>query len=108
MNADGMIFITHDLGVIADDEVAECTEENWSSMETSKASMKIRNTRNKSGYVLPSETGYQTEKLPTVPDYMDTVYYEDGSYTVEEKEIPENWFEEMEKMVVHTSIHWKD
>ena len=28
---------------------------------------------------------------------MDTIYHEDGSYTVEEKEIPENWFEEMEK-----------
>lgn len=96
----GMIFITHDLGVIAEiaDEVAVMYRGKL--VEYGDVKSLYENPQHpytKGLLACRPKLDTKLKKLPTVPDYMDTVYHEDGSYTVEEKEIPENWFEEMEK-----------
>ncbi len=96
----GMIFITHDLGVIAEiaDEVAVMYRGKLVEYGDVKSIYdNAQHPYTKGLLACRPKLDTKLKKLPTVPDYMDTIYHEDGSYTVEEKEIPENWFEEMEK-----------
>ena len=89
----GMIFITHDLGVIAEiaDEVAVMYRGKL--VEYGDVKSLYENPQHpytKGLLACRPKLDTKLKKLPTVPDYMDTIYHEDGSYTVEEKEIPEN------------------
>ena len=94
----GMIFITHDLGVIAEiaDEVAVMYRGKlveYGDVQHIYAHGKHPYT--KGLLACRPKLDSTLKRLPTVPDFMDTTYHEDGSYTVEEKEVSEAWLEQM-------------
>jgi peptide/nickel transport system ATP-binding protein len=94
----GMIFITHDLGVIAEiaDEVAVMYRGKlveYGDIRSIFAQSKHPYTK---GLLACRPVLDSTMKrLPTVPDYMDTIYHEDGSYSVEERDVSPEWLAEM-------------
>jgi peptide/nickel transport system ATP-binding protein len=87
-----MIFITHDLGVIAEiaDEVAVMYRGKlveYGDVQSIYANGKHPYT--KGLLACRPKLDSAMKRLPTVPDFMDTIYHDDGSYSVEEKEISE-------------------
>ena len=94
----GMIFITHDLGVIAEiaDEVAVMYRGKlveYGDVRSIFASGKHPYT--KGLLACRPKLDSELKRLPTVPDYMDTVYHDDGSYSVQEKVLDDGWMERM-------------
>jgi peptide/nickel transport system ATP-binding protein len=95
----GMIFITHDLGVIAEiaDEVAVMYRGKLVEYGDVKSIYETpKHPYTKGLLACRPKLDSRLRTLPTVPDYMDTVYGENGEYTIEEKTIPAGWLEEME------------
>ena len=95
----GMIFITHDLGVIAEiaDEVAVMYRGKLVEYGDVKSSYSNGQHPYTTGLLAGRPRLDSTiKRLPTVPDFMDTIYHDDGSYTVEEKELDSDWMEKME------------
>ena len=95
----GMIFITHDLGVIA--EIADEVAVMYRGKLVEYGNVKSIFTQGRHPYTkgllaCRPRLDSTLKRLPTVPDFMDTIYHDDGSYTVEEKELPQNWMESME------------
>lgn len=95
----GMIFITHDLGVIA--EIADEVAVMYRGKLVEYGNVKSIFTNGKHPYTkgllaCRPRLDSKLKRLPTVPDFMDTVYHKDGSYTVEEKELPKDWMKTME------------
>ncbi|MGB0641660.1 MAG: ABC transporter ATP-binding protein, partial [Myxococcota bacterium] len=87
-----MIFITHDLGVIAEiaDEVAVMYRGKlveYGDVQSIYANGKHPYT--KGLLACRPKLDSAMKRLPTVPDFMDTIYHDDGSYSVEEKVISE-------------------
>jgi peptide/nickel transport system ATP-binding protein len=96
----GMIFITHDLGVIAEiaDEVAVMYRGKL--VEYGDVTSIYENPQHpytKGLLACRPKLESKLRKLPTVPDYMDTIYDESGEYSIKEKELKPGWLEEMEK-----------
>jgi peptide/nickel transport system ATP-binding protein len=94
----GMIFITHDLAVIAEiaDEVAVMYRGKlveYGTVQDIYAHGKHPYT--KGLLACRPKLDSTMKRLPTVPDFMDTTYHDDGSYSVEEKEVTEEWLEQM-------------
>ncbi len=94
----GMIFITHDLGVIA--EIADEVAVMYRGKLVEYGTVRHIFAHGKHPYtkgLLACRPKLDTtmKRLPTVPDFMDTTYHEDGSYSVEEKEVSEEWLENM-------------
>jgi len=94
----GMIFITHDLGVIAEiaDEVAVMYRGKlveYGDIQSIYAHGKHPYT--KGLLACRPKLDSTMKRLPTVPDFMDTVYHDDGSYSVEEKTISQEWLDSM-------------
>ena len=95
----GMIFITHDLGVIAEiaDEVAVMYRGKL--VEYGDVKSIYENPKHPYTKGLLScrpKLDSRLRRLPTVPDYMDTIYDDAGEYTIEEKEIDPDWLTRME------------
>ncbi|MAA80210.1 MAG: ABC transporter ATP-binding protein [Deltaproteobacteria bacterium] len=96
----GMIFITHDLGVIAEiaDEVAVMYRGKLVEYGDVKSIfMNCQHPYTKGLLACRPKLDSTDKRLPTVPDFMDTIYHEDGSYTVQEKVLEEGWLENMAK-----------
>ena len=94
----GMIFITHDLGVIA--EIADEVAVMYRGKLVEYGDVRHIFAHGKHPYtkgLLACRPKLDTtmKRLPTVPDFMDTTYHEDGSYSVEEKEVSPEWLESM-------------
>ena len=94
----GMIFITHDLGVIAEiaDEVAVMYRGKlveYGDIRSIFANAKHPYT--KGLLACRPKLDSTMKRLPTVPDYMDTIYHDDGSYTVKEREVSAQWLADM-------------
>ena len=94
----GMIFITHDLGVIAEiaDEVAVMYRGKL--VEYGDVISIFKNGKHpytKGLLACRPRLDSDMKRLPTVPDFMDTIYHDDGSYTVNEKEVSPEWLAEM-------------
>jgi peptide/nickel transport system ATP-binding protein len=97
----GMIFITHDLGVIA--EIADEVAVMYRGKLVEYGDIRSIFAHGKHPYtkgLLACRPKLETtmKRLPTVPDFMDTVYHDDGSYSVEEKAISEDWLASMSTM----------
>ena len=95
----GMIFITHDLGVIAEiaDEVAVMYRGKL--VEYGDVKSIYENPQHPYTKGLLScrpKLDSRLRRLPTVPDYMDTIYDDSGEYTIEEKELDPDWLTRME------------
>ena len=95
----GMIFITHDLGVIAEiaDEVAVMYRGKL--VEYGDVTSIYENPQHpytKGLLACRPKLDSSLRTLPTVPDYMDTIYDEDGEYTIEEKVLAPGWLKKME------------
>lgn len=94
----GMIFITHDLGVIAEiaDEVAVMYRGKlveYGDIRSIYANCKHPYTKGLLACRPKLDT--KMKRLPTVPDFMDTIYHDDGTYSVEERDVSEEWLEAM-------------
>ena len=94
----GMIFITHDLGVIAEiaDEVAVMYRGKL--VEYGDVVSIFENGKHpytKGLLACRPRLDSDMKRLPTVPDFMETIYHEDGSYTVNEKEVSQEWLDSM-------------
>ncbi|HCH61473.1 MAG: ABC transporter ATP-binding protein [Deltaproteobacteria bacterium] len=93
-----IIFITHDLGVIAEiaDEVAVMYRGKlveYGHIEGIFTNPQHPYTK---GLLACRPKLEGTDKrLPTVPDFMDTIYQPDGSYIVEERPIDDAWLKRM-------------
>ena len=95
----GMIFITHDLGVIAEiaDEVAVMYRGKLVEYGDVKSIYKNpQHPYTKGLLACRPKLESRLRTLPTVPDFMDTVYDEAGEYTIEEKILAPGWLERME------------
>ncbi len=95
----GMIFITHDLGVIAEiaDEVAVMYRGKlveYGGVQTIYENPQHPYTKGLLACRPKLDSLLRT--LPTVPDYMDTVYDESGEYTIHEKVLDSDWLKNME------------
>ena len=95
----GMIFITHDLGVIA--EIADDVAVMYRGKLVEYGDVKSiyenpQHPYTKGLLACRPKLDSKLRKLPTVPDYMDTVYDEDGEYTIKEKELSPDWLKAME------------
>jgi peptide/nickel transport system ATP-binding protein len=94
----GMIFITHDLGVIA--EIADEVAVMYRGKLVEYGDVMSIFTKGKHPYTKgllscrPKLDSIE-KRLPTVPDFMDTIHHEDGSYTVKEREREADWREKM-------------
>lgn len=96
----GMIFITHDLGVIAEiaDEVAVMYRGKLVEYgDVRSIFVHGKHPYTKGLLACRPKLDSTDKRLPTVPDFMDTIYNEDGSYTVEEKILEDGWLEQMAK-----------
>ena len=113
----GMIFITHDLGVIAEitpDEVAVMYRGKLVEYgDVRTIFVNSQHPYTKGLLACRPKLDSTDKRLPTVPDFMDTIYHEDGSYTVEERQLDPGWLEQMAKMAVsgiytlcHVWKHW--
>ena len=94
----GMIFITHDLGVIAEiaDEVAVMYRGKLVEYGDVKSIfLHGKHPYTKGLLACRPKLDSTDKRLPTVPDFMDTIYNKDGSYTVQERVMKEGWLEEM-------------
>ncbi|MBM76759.1 MAG: ABC transporter ATP-binding protein [Proteobacteria bacterium] len=94
----GMIFITHDLGVIAEiaDDVAVMYRGKLVEYgDIRSIFVSPQHPYTKGLLACRPKLDSTDKRLPTVPDFMDTIYHEDGSYTVQPKELPEDWVERM-------------
>ena len=94
----GMIFITHDLGVIA--EIADEVAVMYRGKLVEYGDVKSIFVHGKHPYTkgllaCRPKLDSTMKRLPTVPDFMDTIYHEDGSYSVQEKEVSEAWLAEL-------------
>jgi peptide/nickel transport system ATP-binding protein len=94
----GMIFITHDLGVIA--EIADEVAVMYRGKLVEYGDVKSIFENGKHPYtkgLLACRPKLDTtmKRLPTVPDFMDTIYHDDGSYTVKERETSDEWLASM-------------
>ncbi len=95
----GMIFITHDLGVIAEiaDEVAVMYRGKLVEYGDVKSIYENpQHPYTKGLLACRPKLDSKLRKLPTVPDYMDTVYDDSGEYTINEKELDPGWLKNME------------
>lgn len=96
----GMIFITHDLGVIA--EIADEVAVMYRGKLVEYGDVKSIFEHGKHPYtkgLLACRPRLDTtmKRLPTVPDFMDTIYHDDGTYSVEEREVSDEWLAGMSK-----------
>ena len=94
----GMIFITHDLGVIAEiaDEVAVMYRGKLVEYGDVVTTFKSPQHPYTKGLLsCRPKLDSSAKRLPTVPDFMDTIYRDDGSFAVKEKEVTDEWFETM-------------
>jgi peptide/nickel transport system ATP-binding protein len=93
-----IIFITHDLGVIAEiaDEVAVMYRGKLVEYGDVKNIFVNPQHPYTKGLLAcrPKLEGFD-KRLPTVPDFMDTIYHPDGSYTVKERDREPGWLEKM-------------
>ncbi len=95
----GMIFITHDLGVIAEiaDEVAVMYRGKLVEYgDVQSIYEKPQHPYTKGLLACRPKLDSRLRTLPTVPDYMDTIYDENGEYTIEEKVLAPDWLDKME------------
>ncbi len=95
----GMIFITHDLGVIAEiaDDVAVMYRGKLVEYGDVKSIYeKPQHPYTKGLLACRPKLDSRLRTLPTVPDYMDTIYDENGEYTIEEKVLAPDWLDKME------------
>jgi peptide/nickel transport system ATP-binding protein len=96
----GMIFITHDLGVIAEiaDEVAVMYRGKLVEYGDVKSIYdNPQHPYTKGLLACRPKLESKLRRLPTVPDYMDTIYDDEGAYSIEEKTIEPGWLEKMEQ-----------
>ena len=96
----GMIFITHDLGVIA--EIADDVAVMYRGKLVEYGDVKSiyenpQHPYTKGLLACRPKLDSKLRKLPTVPDYMDTIYDDSGEYTIEEKELKPGWLDAMEQ-----------
>ncbi|MEC7240979.1 MAG: ABC transporter ATP-binding protein [Myxococcota bacterium] len=94
----GMIFITHDLGVIAEiaDEVAVMYRGKLVEYGDVVSIFEHgKHPYTKGLLACRPRLDSDMKRLPTVPDFMDTIYHDDGSYTVNEKEVSQEWLDSM-------------
>jgi len=94
-----MIFITHDLGVIAEiaDEVAVMYRGKL--VEYGDVKSLYENPQHpytKGLLACRPKLESRLRRLPTVPDYMETRFDDAGGYSIEEKDIDPDWLTEME------------
>ena len=94
----GMIFITHDLGVIA--EIADEVAVMYRGKLVEYGDVRSIFAHGKHPYTkgllaCRPKLDSPLKRLPTVPDYMDTIYHDDGSYSVEEKVLEDGWMDKM-------------
>ena len=94
----GMIFITHDLGVIA--EIADHVAVMYRGKLVEYGDVISIFKEGKHPYTkgllaCRPRLDSAMKRLPTVPDFMDTIYHPDGSYTVEEREVSQEWLDSM-------------
>lgn len=95
----GMIFITHDLGVIAEiaDEVAVMYRGKLVEYGDVKSIYENpQHPYTKGLLACRPKLDSRLRTLPTVPDYMDTLYDDEGEYTIKEKELAPDWLQRME------------
>ncbi|MEE2756232.1 MAG: ABC transporter ATP-binding protein [Myxococcota bacterium] len=95
----GMIFITHDLGVIAEiaDEVAVMYRGKLVEYGGVKQIFESpEHPYTKGLLACRPKLESKLRRLPTVPDYMDTVYDDEGNYSIEERVLEPGWLEGME------------
>ena len=92
------IFITHDLGVIAEiaDEVAVMYRGKLVEYGDVRSIFAHgEHPYTKGLLACRPKLDSPLKRLPTVPDYMDTIYHDDGSYSVEEKVLEDGWMDRM-------------
>ena len=95
----GMLFITHDLGVIAEiaDKVAVMYRGKLVEYgDVMSIYQSPQHPYTKGLLACRPKLDSKLRRLPTVPDFMDTNYDENGDYSISEKVQPQNWLEQME------------
>ncbi|MGC6417585.1 MAG: ABC transporter ATP-binding protein [Bradymonadia bacterium] len=95
----GMIFITHDLGVIAEiaDEVAVMYRGKLVEYgDVRQIFESPQHPYTKGLLACRPRLDSKLRRLPTVPDYMDTIYDDSGEYRIEEKVLDAGWLKRME------------
>ena len=95
----GMIFITHDLGVIAEiaDEVAVMYRGKLVEYgDVRQIFESPQHPYTKGLLACRPRLDSKLRRLPTVPDYMDTIYDDSGEYRIEEKVLDADWLKRME------------
>ena len=95
----GMIFITHDLGVIA--EIADEVEVMYRGKLVEYGDVRQifespQHPYTKGLLACRPRLDSKLRRLPTVPDYMDTIYDDSGEYRIEEKVLDAGWLKRME------------
>ena len=95
----GMIFITHDLGVIAEiaDEVAVMYRGKLVEYgDVRQIFESPQHPYTKGLLACRPRLDSKLRRLPTVPDYMDTIYDDSGEYRIKEKVLDAGWLKRME------------
>ncbi|MBV72151.1 MAG: ABC transporter ATP-binding protein [Myxococcales bacterium] len=95
----GMIFITHDLGVIAEiaDDVAVMYRGKLVEYGDVKQIFETpEHPYTKGLLACRPKLESKLRRLPTVPDYMDTIYDDEGNYSIEERVLEPGWLDRME------------
>ncbi|MEM6571511.1 MAG: ABC transporter ATP-binding protein [Planctomycetota bacterium] len=93
-----MMFITHDLGVIA--EIADEVAVMYRGKLVEYGDVLSIFTHGEHPYTkglmaCRPRLESRNKRLPTVPDFMDTIHHADGTYTVREREVDPAWIDEL-------------
>ncbi|MEM9380828.1 MAG: ABC transporter ATP-binding protein, partial [Planctomycetota bacterium] len=93
-----MMFITHDLGVIAEiaDEVAVMYRGKLVEYgDVLSIFTKGEHPYTKGLMACRPRLESKNKRLPTVPDFMDTIHHADGTYSTREREVDPAWIDEL-------------